>query len=172
VLLVSVHALWQAIDGEDSTMARISLVTGARSGKSAIAEGLALGPTGRATYIATSQAFDAEMEQRIALHRARRGVEWDLVEAPLDLAGALRDRDDQPCLVDCLTLWLTNLMMADRDWRLETPEVLAALRARKAPVVLVTNEVGGGSCPTMRWPDPFAMLRACSISRWGPWPTM
>lgn len=129
-------------------MTRISLVTGgARSGKSVIAEGLALGPTGRATYIATSQAFDAEMEQRIALHRARRGAEWDLVEAPLDLAGALRDSDGQPCLVDCLTLWLTNLMMADRDWRGETPAVLAALRARRAPVVLVTNEVGGGIVP-------------------------
>jgi adenosylcobinamide kinase/adenosylcobinamide-phosphate guanylyltransferase len=89
VLLVSVHALWQAIDGEDSTMARISLVTGGEVGQKCDCRGLALGPTGRATYIATSQAFDAEMEQRIALHRARRGVEWDLVEAPLDLAGAL-----------------------------------------------------------------------------------
>jgi adenosylcobinamide kinase/adenosylcobinamide-phosphate guanylyltransferase len=128
-------------------MARIILVTGgARSGKSAIAEGLAMSFTGSATYIATAQAFDAEMEERIALHRARRDARWRDVEAPLDLAGALAD-DDQPCLVDCLTLWLTNLMLAGRDWQGEGAIVLAALAQRKAPVVLVTNEVGGGIVP-------------------------
>jgi adenosylcobinamide kinase/adenosylcobinamide-phosphate guanylyltransferase len=65
------------------------------------------GFTGRATYIATSQAFDAEMEQRIAAHQARRGREWSIF-MPLDLADALRESDNTPCLVDCLTLWLTN----------------------------------------------------------------
>jgi len=127
-------------------MARIILVTGgARSGKSAIAEGHALGFTGRATYIATAQAFDAEMEQRIAVHRARRGAEWDDVQAPLDLAEALRATDGAPCLVDCLTLWLTNIMLAGRDW--QTQGLLEALAARTSPVVLVTNEVGGGIVP-------------------------
>lgn len=129
-------------------MARIILVTGgARSGKSAIAERLALGFTGGATYIATAQAFDGEMATRIADHRARRGPEWRDVEAPLDLAGALAQSDGAPCLVDCLTLWLTNVMLADRDWRDESTGLLAALAARTAPVVLVTNEVGGGIVP-------------------------
>ncbi len=129
-------------------MSRISLVTGgARSGKSAIAEAAALSHTGRATYIATAQAFDAEMAQRIALHQARRGREWTTVQAPLDLAGALRESDGQPCLVDCLTLWLTNVMLAERDWQAQAETLLAALAAREAPVVLVTNEVGGGIVP-------------------------
>jgi adenosylcobinamide kinase/adenosylcobinamide-phosphate guanylyltransferase len=129
-------------------MNRISLVTGgARSGKSTIAEGLALAHTGVAIYIATAQAFDAEMEQRIALHQARRGAQWTTLQAPLDLAGALRDSDGQPCLVDCLTLWLTNVMLAERDWQAEADVLLAALAARGAPVVLVTNEVGGGIVP-------------------------
>ena len=127
---------------------RIILVTGgARSGKSAIAEARALGWTGRATYIATAQAFDAEMEQRIAAHQARRGAEWDDLAAPLALAAALHDSDGQPCLVDCLTLWLTNVMMDERDWRVEADILLAALAARQSPVVLVTNEVGGGIVP-------------------------
>lgn len=129
-------------------MGRIILVTGgARSGKSAIAEGLALGFTGAATYIATAQAFDAEMEQRIALHRARRDARWSDREAPLDLAGALQASDGQPCLVDCLTLWLSNLMLAERDCQGEAAGLLAVLAAREAPVVLVTNEVGGGIVP-------------------------
>ena len=127
---------------------RIILVTGgARSGKSKIAEARALGFTGRATYIATAQAFDAEMEQRIAAHQARRGAEWDDYAAPLDVAAALRDSDGQPCLLDCLTLWLTNVMLAERTVQDEVDALLAALAARRAPVVLVTNEVGGGIVP-------------------------
>lgn len=127
-------------------MARIILVTGgARSGKSAIAEGRALSFTGHATYIATAQAFDAEMEQRIAAHQARRGPEWGNLHAPFDLAEALHESDHAPCLVDCLTLWLTNMMLAEKDWREQS--LLEALAARTAPVVLVTNEVGGGIVP-------------------------
>jgi len=136
----------RAGDEKGWAMSRMILVTGgARSGKSVIAEGRALGHTGRATYIATAQAFDAEMARRIAAHRARRGAEWDDVQAPLDLAGALRASDGQPCLVDCLTLWLTNVMLAERDWQGEG--LLDALAARRSPVVLVTNEVGGGIVP-------------------------
>jgi adenosylcobinamide kinase / adenosylcobinamide-phosphate guanylyltransferase len=129
-------------------MGHVLLVTGgARSGKSALAEARALAHGGGAVYIATAQAFDTEMEERIALHRARRLAGWQTVEAPLDLAGALCAQDGRPCLVDCLTLWLTNLMLAERDWRAEAEGLLAALGARSAPTVVVTNEVGGGIVP-------------------------
>ena len=91
------------------------LLGGARSGKSAHAEKLVTDHPAPWTYIATAQAFDDEMRDRIALHRARRGEGWETVEAPLDLAGALSAvPDGRPVLVDCLTLWLTNHMLAER----------------------------------------------------------
>lgn len=130
-------------------MAAIILITGgARSGKSRLAEDctLSLGPA--AVYIATAQAHDAEMAVRIAAHQARRGPEWTTVPAPMDLPGALAATDGQgPRLVDCLTLWLTNLMLADRDWRADADALLAALDRQRDPVVLVTNEVGMGIVP-------------------------
>lgn len=126
----------------------ILLVTGgARSGKSLHAERRAAAMGARPVYVATAEAWDAEMTARIALHRDRRGPEWRLVEAPLDLCGALRDSDDGPRLVDCLTLWLGNLMHHGRDWRAEGEALLAALDAQRSPVVLVTNEVGMGIVP-------------------------
>ena len=127
----------------------IVLVTGgARSGKSVIAESrtLQLGP--RASYIATAQAFDGEMAARIGDHQARRGPEWTTHPAPLDLVGALTSTDGQgPRLVDCLTLWLTNLMLADHDWGQASQELLLALPQQSDPVVFVTNEVGCGIVP-------------------------
>ena len=128
-------------------MAAIILITGgARSGKSRLAEdrALAFGP---AVYIATAQAHDAEMAARIAAHQARRGAGWTTVAEPLDLTGALEATDRAPRLVDCLTLWLTNVMLADRDWRAEAGGLLAALDRQRNPVVLVTNEVGMGIVP-------------------------
>lgn len=134
----------------------IVLVTGgARSGKSAIAEGRALGFGPQAVYIATAQAFDAEMEARIATHQARRGAEWVTHPEPLDLCGALMATDGQPRLVDCLTLWLSNLMLAERDWRAEGERLLATLKRQAAPVVLVTNEVGLGIVPDNRLARDF-----------------
>ncbi len=127
----------------------IILVTGgARSGKSLIAETrtLSLGP--RVSYIATAQAFDAEMAARIADHQARRGAEWTTHAAPLDVIGALKATDGQgPRLVDCLTLWLTNLMLAEQDWRAAGQDLVAALPAQRDPIVFVTNEVGSGIVP-------------------------
>jgi adenosyl cobinamide kinase/adenosyl cobinamide phosphate guanylyltransferase len=116
---------------------------GARSGKSAHAEALVAAMPAPWRYIATAQAFDDEMRARIADHRARRDERWRTVEAPLDLATALDT--PEPALVDCLTLWLTNLLLADRqpDW----PALLAALDARRAPTVIVSNEVGLGIVP-------------------------
>ncbi|TNF10577.1 MAG: bifunctional adenosylcobinamide kinase/adenosylcobinamide-phosphate guanylyltransferase [Rhodobacteraceae bacterium] len=129
-------------------MARIHLITGgARSGKSALAEAVTLSLGNHAHYIATAQAFDDEMKARISTHRARRTEVWTTHEAPFDLAGTLQATDDAPRLVDCLTLWLSNLILADRDWEAETRDLLALLPALAHPVVLVSNEVGMGIVP-------------------------
>ena len=125
-----------------------ALITGgARSGKSAFAEALVTGWGARAAYIATAQARDAEMEARIAAHVARRGGAWRTHAEPLDLPGALIATDGAPRLVDCLTLWLSNLMEAERDVEAETAALLSSLAAQSSPVAFVTNEVGGGIVP-------------------------
>ena len=130
-------------------MKKCVLVTGgARSGKSRIAEDLCLQMGQPASYIATAEAWDDEMRARIAAHQARRGPEWVTISAPMDLLGALRASDGKgPRLVDCLTLWLTNLMLAEADWRSAGQDLLAALPAQASPVVFVTNEVGMGIVP-------------------------
>ncbi|MBK5946537.1 bifunctional adenosylcobinamide kinase/adenosylcobinamide-phosphate guanylyltransferase [Rhodobacter veldkampii DSM 11550] len=130
-------------------MSKTILITGgARSGKSAIAEAQALHFGTPATYIATAQAWDAEMEARIATHRARRGPEWVTHAEPLDLVGALAATDGQgPRLVDCLTLWLTNLMLGGHDWRAAARALCDALPRQRDTVVIVTNEVGAGIVP-------------------------
>ncbi|SMX34878.1 Bifunctional adenosylcobalamin biosynthesis protein CobP [Actibacterium lipolyticum] len=102
----------------------------------------------RAVYIATAQVRDDEMADRVAKHQARRGAEWTNVAEPIDLIGALKRTDGQgPRLVDCLTLWLTNLMLGDHDWRGLGRELVAGLAGQSDPVVFVTNEVGGGIVP-------------------------
>jgi adenosylcobinamide kinase / adenosylcobinamide-phosphate guanylyltransferase len=127
----------------------VMLITGgARSGKSRRAELRVLSYPGAPVYIATAQAFDTEMEQRISLHRARRGPQWQLREAPLDLVSALSDTDGGGArLVDCLTLWLSNMMHAGCDWQVESKRLVAELKRQTSPVVLVTNEVGLGIVP-------------------------
>ena len=129
-------------------MPHLSFVTGgARSGKSGFAERLArLGAAPR-TYIATAQAWDDEMRDRIARHRDDRGTDWHTVEAPLDLAGALAAVASGTVLVDCATLWLSNRMLAGHDLEAATKDLLAALAATPVPVVLVSNEVGWGIVP-------------------------
>ena len=117
---------------------------GARSGKSSLAERLVRGMGGHPTYIATATAGDKEMRARIAQHREQRGEGWRTVEEPLALADAIRAADG-PVLVDCLTLWLSNLMFAERDVAAETAGLLDALAP--GPVVLVSNEVGMGLVP-------------------------
>ena len=122
----------------------VTLVTGgARSGKSALAERLALRRGGPAIYVATAAAGDPEMAERIAQHQARRGESWKLIEAPRDLAGALRHSDGQGVrLVDCLTLWLSNMMGSA-----PVDELVTTLRQQSCPVVIVTNELGQGIVP-------------------------
>ncbi|MFC5737884.1 bifunctional adenosylcobinamide kinase/adenosylcobinamide-phosphate guanylyltransferase [Sinirhodobacter huangdaonensis] len=137
-------------------MSQTILITGGvRSGKSAIAEGRTLGFGTPAVYIATAQAFDGEMETRIAAHQARRGAEWRTVQEPLDLVGALTATDGVPRLVDCLTLWLTNQMLGGHDWQAAGRDLCAALARQSAPVVLVTNEVGLGIVPENRLAREF-----------------
>jgi len=120
---------------------------GARSGKSRYAEGLIAALPPPWAYMATAEAGDAEMAERIGAHRARRGTQWQTVEAPRDLAVALKACESMPVLVDCLTLWLSNLMLAEADIDAEIAHLETALAAAKAPVVLVANEVGYGIVP-------------------------
>jgi len=137
------------ISAEPENVMSIILITGgARSGKSVRAEARARAFAGQPVYIATAQAHDDEMRERIARHRARRGNAWLERETALELVAALAETDGGGArLVDCLTLWLSNLMLAERDWAEETTRLADALAAQKTPVVLVTNEVGLGIVP-------------------------
>ena len=137
-------------------MSKTILITGgARSGKSVIAETKALSLAPRAVYIATAEVRDAEMAARVADHRARRGLEWiDHAEA-FDLTGALRKTDGQgPRLVDCLTLWLTNLLMPAQGEAAPAEAAAATLAstitAHTGPLILVSNEIGLGVIPMGR----------------------
>lgn len=124
------------------------IIGGARSGKSAHAEILMMALPSPWAYIATAQAYDDEMRKRIALHRSRRGEGWTTVDAPLDLAGALEALpDDRPVLVDCLTLWLTNHMLADHDVVAECRRLADVLSRPRGPWFVVSNEVGQGIVP-------------------------
>jgi adenosylcobinamide kinase/adenosylcobinamide-phosphate guanylyltransferase len=131
-------------DGQSLTF----LLGGARSGKSAHAERLVTEFPSPWTYVATAQAFDEEMAERIALHRSRRGEGWMTLDAPLDLAGTLRKQPEgRPVLVDCLTLWLTNHMMAEHDLEAVSTELEQVLAAPRGPWFVVSNEVGLGIVP-------------------------
>lgn len=130
----------------------LSLVGGGvRSGKSAFALGLARTHGERRGFIATAQAFDDEMRQRIVAHRDERGGAFDTVEAPIDLPGALRALADRDVvLIDCLTLWLSNLLLAghsEAESLARVDEVLAGIESMRAHCILVTNEVGMGIVP-------------------------
>jgi adenosylcobinamide kinase/adenosylcobinamide-phosphate guanylyltransferase len=130
------------------SVAKLTLVLGgARSGKSRYAESLITALPPPWTYVATAEAGDAEMAERIGAHRLRRGPNWQTVEAPRSLAPALKSCQTMPVLVDCLTLWLSNLMLADADIDAEIAQLEDALAVVTAPVVLVANEVGFGLVP-------------------------
>ena len=125
------------------------ILGGARSGKSRHGEALAEAGAESCVYLATAQAGDAEMVARIARHRQRRGLRWTTIEEPFDLSGSLKlyCGPERVVLVDCLTLWLSNLLGADRDPEAETETLLAALPGLKGPVVFISNEVGQGIVP-------------------------
>lgn len=139
---------------------RLSLILGgARSGKTrhalSLAESHAAKAGIRPTMIATAQAFDDEMRERIAMHREERADCWDTIEAPLALAETIAGMPPEPeavIVVDCLTLWLTNLMLGERDIDRETVCLLEACSASPHRVLLISNEVGMGIVPA----DPLS----------------
>ena len=130
-------------------MTRLTLVLGgAASGKSGYAEMRVTRSGKPRLYIATAQAFDDEMKEKIARHVAMRGTGWTTIEAPFDIAGALEAASsDHSVLIDCATLWLTNLMLADHDIDAATDALLAAIDICPAEITIVTNEVGQGIVP-------------------------
>ncbi|WP_111428829.1 bifunctional adenosylcobinamide kinase/adenosylcobinamide-phosphate guanylyltransferase [Rhodobacteraceae bacterium DSL-40] len=121
---------------------------GARSGKTRHALALAESTGATRVYIATAEAGDAEMAERIAHHQAERGPGWRTLETPLDLSHAIATTTDADViLVDCLTLWLSNIFFAKRDPVSETEDLVSALQAQPIPCILVSNEIGLGLVP-------------------------
>ncbi|AAY38707.1 bifunctional adenosylcobinamide kinase/adenosylcobinamide-phosphate guanylyltransferase [Pseudomonas syringae pv. syringae] len=149
------------------------ILGGARSGKSRLAEKLAADSALKVTYIATSQPLDGEMNQRVASHRARRPEHWGLVEEPIELARVLREKAAPDCclLVDCLTLWLTNLLMLDNPERLlqERESLLDSLAGLPGEIIFVSNETGLGVVPlgelTRRYVDEAGLLHQALAER-------
>ena len=140
-----------------AVMGKSILITGgARSGKSRFAECLTLELGQPAIYIATAQVLDDEMAERVARHKARRGPEWQTVSEPLELVRALEESDGTgPRLVDCLTLWLTNLLLGGHDIKAQSEALVDALARQISPVIFVTNEVGAGIVPENRLAREF-----------------
>lgn len=128
---------------------RLSLVLGgAASGKSAFAEGIVLASGRPRVYLATAQAFDDEMQTKLARHRQRRGPDWRTIEAPYDLGPALATAlDRETVLLDCITLWLSNHLLADHDLEVAQATLFSGLETCAAPVVMVSNEVGLSGVP-------------------------
>jgi len=131
-----------------ATVSVTLVLGGARSGKSRYAESLVAGAPPPWIYIATAEAFDDEMAQRIAEHKARRDRRWQTVEAPRNIVDALVDvPPSASILVDCVTLWLSNLLLAEVDIEQEMKRLDAALAQSRRATVLVANEVGCGIVP-------------------------
>lgn len=130
-------------------MTRLLVLGGARSGKSRYAQARAESLTGDLVYVATAQALDTEMEDRIARHRADRGPRWSTLDVPLDLPATIQAQaaPGRVLLVDCLTLWTSNLMFAEYDLDAETEALATAVAEAAGPVILVANEVGLGIVP-------------------------
>lgn len=149
------------------------ILGGARSGKSGLAERLASETHLAVTYIATSQPLDGEMNQRVLLHRQRRPATWSLVEEPLALASVLRSRaaEDVCLLVDCLTLWLTNLLVHENSGLLQTEcrALLDCLSELPGEIIFVSNETGLGVVPmgelTRRYVDEAGLLHQALAER-------
>ncbi|MEM1051105.1 MAG: bifunctional adenosylcobinamide kinase/adenosylcobinamide-phosphate guanylyltransferase [Pseudomonadota bacterium] len=120
---------------------------GARSGKSHLALAFAEALPSPHIFVATAQAFDDEMKDRIDRHRQERDDRWHTIEAPLELASAVEEAGSSSVLIDCCTLWLSNVMLAGRDIGDEVEKLLAALQSSSGRIVLVSNEVGSGVVP-------------------------
>lgn len=128
---------------------KLSIIIGAAaSGKSAFAESLFDTHSGQRTYLATAQSFDTEMESKIIRHREMRGGGWKTIERPIDIAPVFQNaRPNDAILLDCATLWLSNLLLEGGDILNAKETLLNSLATCVAPVVIVTNEVGAGIVP-------------------------
>ena len=121
---------------------------GAGCGKSLWAENFILLQTSKAIYVATALAFDSEMEEKISLHRSRRGKEWITIEEHLKLKNRLSDLSQKsPILVDCVTMWLSNLLLENIDIKQESNELCQYLKTHRGQIVIVSNEVGQSVIP-------------------------
>lgn len=145
-------------------MSVVLVLGGARSGKSRFAESLAHQP---AHYVATAQAFDDEMRERIATHKIQRGSQWVTHEEPIDLVAKLQEIDvgGYFILVDCLTLWLSNLLLADMDGDAEIQKLVAHLESAKSRIVIVSNEVGLGIVPDNKLARRFRDVQGLANQR-------
>lgn len=141
--------MWVVSKGMTNELPPLTLVVGAAaSGKSVFAEGLVTQSGQRPVYVATAQVFDGETRDKIDLHIARRGPEWRTIEAPFDLMPALGGvTAGDAVLLDCLTMWLTNVILAEQDLTAAEERLVSALDHSDAPLVLVSNEVGAGIVP-------------------------
>ncbi|MBE7638146.1 bifunctional adenosylcobinamide kinase/adenosylcobinamide-phosphate guanylyltransferase [Sneathiella sp. P13V-1] len=140
---------------------KITLVLGgARSGKSRFAEKQAHVSGKERLYLATSQIFDEEMKNRVDKHKSDRGSGWITIEEPLDISDVLKKEaaPDRVILLDCLTLWVTNLMMAEQDFKLAFNELVQTLPTLNGEVILVSNEVGQGIIPDNKMAREFRDL--------------
>lgn len=131
-------------------MIKLFVLGGARSGKSRYAQARVESLPGRLAFIATAEPGDAEMAAKIARHQADRGPRWTAYEAPLDLPVSIARAQEEAdaILVDCVTMWLSNLMHTERDIDAATGELEEAIAGCRIPLALVSNEVGGGIVPT------------------------
>lgn len=137
------------------------LIGGARSGKSSFALARASKYSGKKAFIATAQAFDTEMEERITTHKAERSGDWDTVEEPFGIAETMREISDkyEVIVIDCLTLWLSNLLLAEKDMDQEIDAFVTSVMAHKAShIFIVSNEVGMGIVPENRLARKFRDL--------------
>lgn len=135
----------------------ILVLGGAKSGKSAFALRLGEGYEAKRAFVATAQALDQEMAERIQIHKIERADRWDTFEEPLDVADLIRSiqRDYEVILIDCLTLWTSNVLFANRDFGLESKLLIDALRETSSQVIVVSNEVGLGIVPENRLARQF-----------------
>lgn len=145
----------------------VFILGGARSGKSRFAEGLVTATSLDRHYLATGRAWDEEMQARIAQHKADRGPSWTTHEEPLDLVGKLTaiDGEGRIVLIDCLTLWVTNLMIEERDMAAEFAALADFLPAAQARLVSFPTRSVSASCRIIVWRGIFAIMPAGCTNR-------
>lgn len=149
-------------------MGHVLVLGGARSGKTGFAERLTMRAGTRPAYLATAQALDAEMRERVRAHREQRGSEFATIEEPLHLSRAIAEAANKhdAILVDCLTLWITNLIIADENVAAAVDELLVTLeQTRQSKVILVSNEVGLGIVPDNAMARMFRDLAGAAHQR-------